>query len=144
VCCCARDVTATAGLAGLPPTYQAAWADFDNDGDLDLATAGKVFQNQGTLHTWLRVRLIGDGETINRSAIGGQVRVAIGDEILTRQVEAGTGEGNQSQLTLHFGLGEHEGSVDVEVLWPNGDKQLIAGAETSCLLTVEFNGSQTR
>ncbi|HND55372.1 MAG TPA: VCBS repeat-containing protein, partial [Pirellulaceae bacterium] len=29
------DVTDTVKLAGLPPTYQAAWGDFDNDGDLD-------------------------------------------------------------------------------------------------------------
>lgn len=139
-----QDVTAATGLAGLPPTYQAAWADFDNDGDLDLATAGKVFQNQGTLHAWLRVRLIGDGKIINRSAIGAQVRVGIGEETLTRQVETGTGEGNQSELTLHFGLGEHEDSVDVEVLWPNGDKQIIAGAESGRLLTVEFDRSRTR
>ncbi|KAB2862969.1 MAG: VCBS repeat-containing protein, partial [Bauldia sp.] len=41
------DATASAGLAGQPPTYQAAWADFDRDGDLDLATAGKLFENQG-------------------------------------------------------------------------------------------------
>lgn len=139
-----KDVTATAELARLPPTYQAAWADFDNDGDLDLATAGKIFQNQGTPHGWLKVRLVGDGKTINHSAIGAQVRVAIGDKTMTRQVETGTGEGNQSEMTLHFGLGDHKGSVDIEVFWPNQQKQSILGAETSRLLAVEFNAASSR
>lgn len=116
------DVTAAAGLAKLPPTYQAAWADFDNDGDLDLATAGKLFQNQGTPHAWLKVRLTGDGRRVNRSAVGGQVRVRLGTHTLTRQVEAGTGEGNQNDLTMHFGLGRHQGPLQLEVLWPNGER----------------------
>lgn len=135
------DVTAAAKLAGLPPTYQAAWADFDHDGDLDLASAGKLFQNQGTPHAWLKVRLVGDGKTINRSAIGAQVRVKVGDRTATRQVEAGTGEGNQSEMTLHFGLGDYEGPVNIEIFWPNRAKQSITGVETNRLLTVEFNAS---
>ena len=66
-----KDVTGSASLSGLPPTYQAAWADFDNDGDLDLATAGKLFQNQGSPHAWLKLRLAGDGKersTVRQSA----------------------------------------------------------------------------
>ncbi len=133
-----QDVTAAAKLAGLPPTYQAAWADYDNDGDLDLASAGKLFQNQGTRHSWLKLRLIGDGKTINRSAIGAQVRVAVGDKTVTRHVEAGTGEGNQNEMTLHFGLGDHRSPVTVEVFWPSRSKQTIARVETNRLLTVEF------
>ena len=139
-----QDVTAAVQLGGLPPTYQAAWADFDNDGDLDLASAGKLFQNQGTPHAWLKVRLIGDGKAVNRSAIGAQVRVMVGDKTVTRQVEAATGEGNQSEMTLHFGLGDHTGPVSMEVFWPTGVKQLIRDVKTNRLLTVELNASSIR
>ena len=104
------DVSASEGLSGLGD-YYGAWADFDNDGDLDLSTHGKVFRNDlDNGNNWLKVRLGGDGLTM-----GAQVRVHAGDRIITRQVEAGTGEGNQNDLTLHFGLGTVSGSVEVEV-----------------------------
>lgn len=119
------DATSGAGLAKLPPTYQAAWADFDNDGDLDLVSAGKLFVNQGTSGHWLEVKLEGDGKKVNRSAIGAQVRLRVGGATLTRQVEAGTGQGNQNDLCLHFGLGKFSGPLTLDVLWPGGQKQSL-------------------
>jgi hypothetical protein len=133
------DATSSAGLAELPPTYQAAWSDFDNDGDLDLATAGKLFENGGSESHWLKVRLHGDGSAVNRSAIGAQVRIGLGDMTLTRQVEAGTGEGNQNDLVLHFGLGTYPGPVALEILWPGGTRQTIANVEVDRLETVRFS-----
>jgi len=120
------DATTAAGLEKLPPTYQAAWADFDRDGDLDLACGGKVFQNNAPKnHNWLQVRLVGDGKAVNRDAVGAQVRLLYRGKTLTRQVEAGTGEGNQNDLTLHFGLGAGKGPVNLEILWPGGWKQRV-------------------
>lgn len=116
---------ADAHLPALPPTYQAAWCDFDRDGDMDLISAGKLFRNDTQGRHWLGLTLRGDGTKINRSAIGAQVRVKIGDKILTRQVEAGTGEGNQNQVALHFGIGDHQQAVDVEVTWPGGTQQQL-------------------
>ena len=136
-----KDVTASAKLAGLPPTYQAAWADYDNDGDLDLISGGKLFQNEGSKNRWLKVQLRGDGQTVNRSAIGAQVRIKSGDKTLTRQVEAGTGEGNQNELTLHFGLGSHEGPVELEIFWPNKAQQTMSAVETNRRVTVDFKAS---
>jgi hypothetical protein len=43
-----------------------------------------------------------------------------GEKIVTRRVESGTGEGNQNELTLHFGLGDRVAPVIVEVFWPDG------------------------
>jgi len=132
------DVTLASGLQEQPPTYQAAWADFDHDGDLDLVTAGKLFENQGNDAHWLEVRLNGDGKKVNRSAIGAQVRIKLKDKTLTRQVEAGTGEGNQNDLTLHFGLGASKGKVDLEIFWPNAKVQKIRGVAIDRIVEFTF------
>jgi hypothetical protein len=132
------DATSAAKLTSLPPTYQAAWADFDHDGDLDLVTAGKLFENQAANGHWLEVRLLGDGSTVNRSAIGAQVRITLPDGTLTRHVEAGTGEGNQNDLVLHFGLGLHAKPVSLEVLWPKGTTQTVPDVEIDRTVEVRF------
>ena len=132
------NVTSQVKIPRLPPTYQSAWADYDNDGDLDFASAGRLFQNQGNKNSWLRVRLHGDGKSINRAAIGAQVRVFAAAKIHTRQVEAGTGEGNQNDLTLHVGLGAHSGDVKVEIFWPNKKTKTISGVKTRKLLVIKY------
>ena len=134
------DATSSARLAGLAPTYQAAQCDFDNDGDLDLVTAGKLFENGDGENHWLKVRLNGDGASVNRSAVGAQVRILLGDETLTRQVEAGTGEGNQNDLVLHFGLGAHAAPVGLKVLWPGGTTKTITDVEVDRSIAVRFGG----
>jgi hypothetical protein len=140
------DVTAAEGLGNQgPTTYQAAWADFDNDGDLDLVSDGSIFENQGNGNHWLKIRLEGNGNTVNRSAIGAQVRIRLGAETLIRQVETGTGEGNQNDLTLHFGLGTHSDPVALEILWPNGRTEGISGVAVDQLFaaTAPPTGNQS-
>lgn len=134
------DVTETSGLAKLPPTYQAAFADFRNDGRLALCSAGKLFANETPTGNWLEVRLEGDGKKVNRSAIGAQVRIRLKGKTLSRQVEAGTGEGNQNDLKLHFGLGEEKGKVDLEVVWPGGKKQVVKRVSANRIVDVKFRG----
>jgi enediyne biosynthesis protein E4 len=136
------DTTATAGVAELPPTYQAAWADFNNDGQLDLIAGGRLFVNQGNRGHWLKVRLSGDGRQVNRSAIGAQVRVRVAGQTLSRQVEAGTGEGNQNDLTLHFGLGSQVEPVSLEIFWPNGTTQSVSAVAVDRLATFVFEAAR--
>ncbi len=134
------DVTEPMGMDKLPPTYQAAFADISNNGQLSLCSGGKLFSRTEKLHHWIEVRLQGDGKTVNRSAIGTQVRIKVKDQTFSRQVEAGTGEGNQNDLKLHFGLGEYRGKVNLDILWPGGKKQSVRGVKIDQIVDVKFKG----
>ncbi|HCK41088.1 MAG TPA: hypothetical protein DHW22_05595, partial [Planctomycetaceae bacterium] len=118
-----QDVTSKVGLPATR-TYQAAWADYDNDGHLDLAIGGRLLRNPGNANHWLRVRLE-SGAGSNRSVIGASVRVHVGGWILTRQIAGGMGEGNQNEQTLHFGLADHQDPVKIDVRWPDGKLQTL-------------------
>lgn len=115
------DVTKKAGLADLVTSEQGNWADYDNDGDLDLLADGRLFRNPGNSNAWIKLRLV--GRKANRAAIGAQARVTIGPRVLTRQVAGSTGETHQNDLTLHFGLGQRSNPVTVNIRWPGGRTQ---------------------
>ena len=115
------NITNEAGLSGLVESFQGNWADFDNDGDLDLVADQKLLRNPGNSNSWVKIKLV--GTTVNRSAIGAQARISKGSQTLTRQVEGATGELNQNDVTLHFGLGTWTDPVVVTITRPGGTKQ---------------------
>jgi hypothetical protein len=133
-----RDVTSSVGLAEIRSTFQAAWADYDNDGDLDLMSGGKLWRNKGTNGNWLKVKLQGSGKPgeVNRAAIGAQVRIQLDNRILTRQVESSTGRGNVNDLTLHFGLGTYDGDVELEISWPYTKSKQTVSAKANTVVAV--------
>ena len=49
------------------------------------------------------------------------------------------GEGNQNEMTLHFGLGEHAEAVSVQLLWPGGAKQTVDGLAVNKSHKLEFS-----
>jgi len=118
------DVTKESGVS-TATTYQAAFADINGDGYLDLVSGGKVWINTlgergpAAKHNHVKIKLEGAGKC-NRAAIGSRVVVKAGNKTFTRQVEAGTGSGCQNDLTLHFGLGAEKGPLHVTVHWAGG------------------------
>ncbi|TWU19289.1 CRTAC1 family protein [Allorhodopirellula heiligendammensis] len=106
----------------------ATFADIDDDGDLDVlitasGRAPRLLRNDQELgHHWLRIKLVGDAKLCNRDAIGAWVEVAVGDEVLSKQVMPTRSYLSQVELPLTFGLGESDNVKNVTVQWPDGER----------------------
>lgn len=100
-----------------------ASADFDRDGDLDLAVShqldtASVLRNERENGHWCRVRLIGTHS--NRTGIGARVRVMQGESVRHGQLPGGTSYCAAHEPVVFFGLGASAADVSVEVDWPSG------------------------
>ena len=110
--------------------------------DPQVGRALQQGDDDGQEGTTIGVRFsAGNDAIVNRSAIGTQVRVKLDDRTLTRQVEAGTGEGNQNDLVLHFGLGTRVAPVDLEIAWPNGSIQSAVAVNVDQLMEYRFGAA---
>jgi len=100
-----------------------AVADYDNDGDLDLALnpnnrPGILLRNDGgsAAGHWLSVRLT--GVKANRDGLGALVTVTAGGKRQVKEVRSASSYMSQNDLRLHFGLGAATRVDQIEVRWP--------------------------
>ena len=109
----------------------AAFADFDNDGDVDVVVNNvndvpDLFRLDRTAERhWVSVKLV--GTTSNRSAIGALVRVITADGEQRQEVRGGGSYYSQSDLRLNFGLGPSTTVDRLIVRWPNGLEESWSG-----------------
>jgi hypothetical protein len=120
----------------------AAYADLDNDGDLDLITNNLnaqsiVYQNtENKASNYLRVKP--EGYPGNTFAVGAKVIVKNHGDIQMQQLSTTRGFESASEIIAHFGLGK-EGVVDtVLVVWPNQEIQVLTGVKANQLLKVKY------
>ncbi len=104
----------------------AAYADLDNDGDLDLAInrlnqTAQVFQNRASdqfEHHFLRLRLA--AAPPNRQALGAKVWLYIGPEVQFHEHFLYRGYESTVEPIAHFGLGEYDRVDSIRITWPDG------------------------
>ena len=106
-----------------------AFADFDNDGFMDVVVANNgdpplLLHNSGVNgNHFLNFKLVGTKS--NRDAMGARVKVVAGGLSQIREIAGGGSYLSQSDLRANFGLGKISRVESVEVTWPSGQRQLF-------------------
>jgi hypothetical protein len=119
----------------------AAYADYDNDGDLDIALTtnngpARLFRNEGgNRNNVLRVQTVGTKS--NRDGIGARVDIAVGGRRLWQIVKTGSSYASQSELPLTFGLGTAPAASSIRVAWPSGRLEVIGAVQANHEVTIQ-------
>ena len=117
----------------------AAYADIDNDGDLDvlMTTNGGpavLFRNEGVTNHSLRIKL--EGTRSNRDGIGTVVTVNAGGGKQSLTLRSGSGYLSASELVLTFGLGKRQQADEIELRWPSGQVDHLSKVAAGQTITV--------
>ncbi len=119
----------------------AAYADYDRDGDLDIAVTtnngpAHLFRNDGgNANSYLRVKLI--GAESNRSAFGARVSLRSASGEQSRTVRSGGSYCSQSESTLTFGVGQDVNVDSLVIDWPSGRRQKFDALEVNQSLVIQ-------
>ena len=129
------------GLALEQSFRGAAFADYDNDGDVDIFLTsldghGTLLRNDtADAGHWLTVELRGRGP--QRDAVGAQVVVEAGGRPWLRQRKGGGSYLSGSDPRLHFGFGNVDSITKVSVRWPDGTRTQRTDVPIDALLMLE-------
>jgi hypothetical protein len=125
------DVTISSGTGSLQKGNSVSFADFDDDGDLDLfvqsggfvpgdPSDNHLFRNPGHGRHWLKVKLVGN--RTNRSALGAKIRVDLASSggrmrSIYRTVGSKSSSGGNGLIEL-IGLHDATRVAALTIRWP--------------------------
>lgn len=120
----------------------AAYADLDNDGDMDLIVnnideKAFIYRNNAekfTQNNFVKITL--QGSEKNRLGIGAKVKVTAGGMTQTQELLNTRGYQSSVDFNLIFGIGKSTNVDQVEVIWPNQKKQIITNVQPNQIITL--------
>lgn len=116
-----------------------ATADYDLDGDLDVAYVPQnsntsLLRNDSQRGHWLKLNFI--STTSNRFGIGTRVTLRSGSSTWTQEIAGGTSYCCSHEPVLVFGLGELSEPCQLEIRWPNGQTSTMADIPVDQSMTI--------
>lgn len=125
----------------------AAYADFDNDGDLDLVVSpfdkeAVLLRNNTPRQNYIDIKL--SGESLNRFAVGAKAYVFTKGNMQYQQLMFTRGFQSACDNKLHFGIGTATEADSVLIVWPDQKfvvKKNIKANQILSLAQVDAAGS---
>jgi hypothetical protein len=144
------DVSSQWGISTPSNSNGAAYADLDNDGDLDLVVNNinqpafvyeNLANNQNDRH-YLEIRLM--GADANTQGIGAKVKLYCGPS--QQYLEQMPTQGFQSSVSpvLHFGLGPAKMIDSLRIIWPRGKSQLLTRLDADQIIGLKESDAIAR
>jgi hypothetical protein len=130
----------------------AAYADLDNDGDLDLVVnnqneTASIYRNmlrESNLPSTNYIRIQLKGADKNSSGIGSKAYLFTRNGV--QYMEQNPTRGYQSCVSniLHFGIADAEIVDSIRIEWPRGKVSLLKNIKANQLLVISEDGSKTK
>ncbi len=122
-----------------------AYADLDNDGDLDLVInnendVASVYKNSSS-NNYVRIQLIGDDK--NPFGIGAKVKVVSSSGNQYQELFVNRGYLSSVSNILNFGLAKDATIQDIEVVWPNSKVSTLKNVPANETIVIDYKDSQT-
>ncbi|NVJ84920.1 MAG: VCBS repeat-containing protein [Algoriphagus sp.] len=126
------------------PSYSngSTFADLDNDGDLELIINNLdqeafIYQNRSdqTGNHFLRINL--SSPEFNSFGIGAEVTLFAPEKIFRQRLSTSRGFQSGTSTTLVFGLGEIEKIDSIQVVWPEGGREIFEAIPVNTTLTLK-------
>ncbi|TBN04055.1 RNA-binding protein [Hyunsoonleella flava] len=137
------DVSKPFGFDAKINSNGAAYADFDNDGDLDLvinnqSDEASIYRNNSASN-YLKVSLKGPKK--NTYGIGAKVLVFADSLQQSKTVYANRGYQSSVSYTLNFGLGESKIIDSLRVIWNDGRQEFFADVDLNQHLELAYENA---
>jgi hypothetical protein len=142
------DATIPGGLTAVPTRAArgVAFADFDNDGYVDVLVANNgdppTLLRNNALHKnhFVNFKLVGTKS--NRDALGARIKLTAGGITQIREIAGGGSYLSQSDLRANFGLSGATVISTVEVTWPSGTHQTFQNVEANRFYQIDEGRTQ--
>ncbi|HYF70281.1 MAG TPA: VCBS repeat-containing protein [Ohtaekwangia sp.] len=147
-----KDVSKEWGFVQPSFSNGAAFADLDNDGDLDFIVSNIndeafVYQNklynlekQDSTH-FIRIKL--EGTASNKQALGTKIRVYHDNKLQVLEHYTARGYLSSVEDVVHAGLGKSEKVDSIIVVWPNGAIQKLVDVKADQMIAIHYNAKET-
>ena len=122
----------------------AAYADFDNDGDLDLVVNhsndfARLYKNNSetiTKNNYLSIQL--QGQPGNKAGLGAKVKLFCNGQQFFQEQSPGRGFQSSSDPVLNFGVGTNNIIDSLVVIWPNDNFQKLVNIKANQRLSLNI------
>lgn len=112
----------------------AAYADLDNDGDMDLVISNineeaGIYRNNNSAGHYLKIKLKGNAD--NSYGIGAKIKLYCGKDVFYQEQSPVRGFQSSVDPVINFGLGGYEQVDSIVIIWPDDQMQIEKNIKTN-------------